>query len=284
MKKVIIIIIATVICSLYVSAQSGRADEVSVHVSGGYSPLLYKLDAGSKSGGMGGDFGAGYTYFFPAFERVTESGTVQRMQFGVFGGLGLGVYTAKAKLNGETAITENLMDSEDDLFEMRSTFSGYNEKQSALFLNIPIMAMYQLDMFYFLGGFKTAIPVNGKFKTNDSKVKHVGYYEQYRNSAESQIIEGFGEFDINASKGKLDLGFTVMLSLEAYMKYRLDNNLSIYYGLYFDYGLNNSLKGGNFVNYDRENSTTNSVLNSLTPKANIMAVGVKVRLAMNQWW
>jgi len=284
MKKIILIIIATVISSLYVSAQSGRSDEISVHVSGGYSPLLYTLSKGNSSGGFGGDFGAGYTYFFPAFENITGSGTVQRMQFGVFGGLGLGIYTAKAKLDGETAITENLMDSEDDPFRMESIFSGYNEKQNALFLNIPVMAMYQLDMFYFLGGFKFAIPISSKFKTNDALITHHGYYEQYRNWATSQTIEGFGEFPISSSKGSLDLGFTAMLSLEAYMKYRIDSNLSLYYGLYFDYGLNNSLKGGNFVDYNRENSTTNSVLNALAPKANVMAVGIKVRLAMNQWW
>jgi len=283
MKRVIIIIIATVISSLYVAAQV-RFDEISVHVGGGYSPLLYKLSEGNKSGGFGGDFGAGYTYFFPAFERVTESGTVQRMQVSVFGGLGLGIYTAKAKLDGETAITEKLRDSENDLFNMESTFTGYNEKQSAMFLNIPVMAMYQLDIFYFLGGFKFAIPISSKFKTNDASITHRGYYEEYHNWADSQTIEGFGKFPISSSKGELDLGFTVMLSLEAYMKYQIDSNLSLYYGLYFDYGLNNSLKGGNFVNYERENSTTNSVLNSLTSKANMMSVGVKVRLAMNQWW
>ena len=284
MKKIIIIIIATVISSLYVSAQSGRADEISVHVSGGYSPLLYKLDSGDKSGGFGGDFGAGYTYFFPAFENITGSGTVQRMQFGVFGGLGLGIYNASATLNGETAITENLIDSEGDPFEMRSKFSGYKENQSAMFLNIPIMAMYQLEMFYFLGGIKTAIPISSKFKTNDALINNIGYYSIYDNSATSQINEGFGDFPIKSSKGDLDLGVSVMLSLEAYMKYIIDRNLTLYYGIYFDYGLNNTLKDGSFVNYDRANSTTNSVLNSLTQKANIMSVGVKVRVAMNQWW
>jgi len=268
-----------------VIAQSGRTDEVSIHVSGGYSPLLYTLSKGNSSGGFGGDFGAGYTYFFPSVEKISESGTIKRMQWGIFGGLGLGIYTASAKLDGETAITENLEDSEGDLFEMRSTFSGYQENQRATFLNIPVMAMYQFDMFYFLGGFKMAIPLKGSFRTNDASVNHVGWYEEYRNSATSQTIEGFGEFPIRSSKGNnLDLGFTMMLSLEAFMKYKIDSNLSLYYGIYFDYGLNNSLKGGNFVDYDRENSTTNSVLNSLAPKANIMAVGVKVRLAMNQWW
>jgi len=85
-----------------------------------------------------------------------------------------------------------------------------------------------------------------------------------------------------------------MLALEAGMKWNIADNLSLYTGAFFDYGLNNVVKGGKqaFINYtakDAENFTTNSVLSSYTDnsksstftnKANMMAVGIKVRLAL----
>jgi len=286
MKKIIIIIVVTVISNLYLLAQS-YTNEISVHGSGGFSPLLYKLSSGESSGGLGGDFGAGYTYFFPSIDKVGLTGTIHRMQFGLYGGVGLGVYTAKAKLNGVTLDpATGLIDNENHLFDMYTYFSGYQENQNMIFLNIPVMAMYQIDKIYFFGGIKTAIPVLCKYKTTDAKFTNMGYYPEFDNWAKTQTFAGFGDFD-RSSKGDVKLGITMMLSLETYMKLIISRSYSLYYGLYFDFGLNNSLKEEKkFVNYypnNAENFTTNSVLSTSTESARIMAAGIKIRLAMSLW-
>jgi len=284
MKKVILIIVVTIVSSLYVSAQS---NEISIHGSGGYSPLLYKLSVGDAIGGFGGDIGGGYTYFFPSIDKIAGSGTIHRMQFGIYGGAGVAIYTAKAKLNDVTpSPAKGLIDSDGHIFDMHTTFSNYQEKQNMIFINIPVMAMYQIDQFYFLLGVKTSIPVISKYKTNDAILTNWGYYPEYENWAKTQNFAGFGDFDRN-SKGDIKLGITAMLSFETYMKYIISRKYSLYYGLYFDYGLNNSLKEEKkFINYypnNAENFTTNSVLSTSTESANIMAVGIKLRLAMSLW-
>ena len=75
-----------------------------------------------------------------------------------------------------------------------------------------------------------------------------------------------------------------MFALEAGMKFVVGRGLSLYAGAYFDFGLNNAAHNNNmpFIAYNAENGagfSTNSVVASLAEKTNVMAVGVKVRVA-----
>ena len=103
MKRLIIIVTLFTFSSLYVLAQ-----ELSVYLGGGFSPLSYTLSQGGRSGGMGGDFGVGYTYFF-------------KETIGFHSGLGLGFYNAKTEVGTGQAVSNNLIDDEGDIFVMRST-------------------------------------------------------------------------------------------------------------------------------------------------------------------
>ena len=279
MKRLILIVALFTVSNLYVSAQGSQ--EFSVYVGGGFSPLSYtlsldKFSQGERSGGLGGDFGVGYTYF------IADT-------WGIHSGVGIGFYNAKTEVGVGETVSKNLIDDEGDSFELRSTISGYNETQNTMFLTIPVMAHFILmDKFYTKAGIKAAIPLNCKYSSNDLKITNEGYYPQFNNTINDAKYAGFGQFDIKDSKGNLELGFTVMLALEAGMRFNISETLSLYTGLYFDYGLNNSLKKSStdtFVSYninDPENFSTNSVLTEYTDKANIMAVGVKVRVAMGR--
>ena len=290
MKKIIIILI-TVVSGIHVSAQT---QEYSAYLGLGYSPLSYQLkqDA-SRSGGFGGDVvGLGYTYLFETIERVTESGTVQRMQWGIHSGIGFGFYNARATVSSGKTSSDPQIDDENDRFRLHTTISGYEEKQNTLFLNIPVMAQLHLsDKYYAKAGFKAGIPLIRNYSaknviiTNEPEYIDIGAPLRDPNNLK---FVGFGAFE-KSPKGKFDLGFTMMLALEAGMRFRVFSDLTLYAGVYFDYGLNNSLKTtkDTFVAYnitDPENFTINSVLTDYTDKAKIMAVGVTVRVAMPQWW
>ena len=296
MKKLITLIVTLVVAmnSLHISAQA--IHEFSVYGSSGLSTLRYQLSMGDRSGGFGGDFGAGYTYLILR-ERAVETGTVSHQQWGIHTGIGLGFYNAKAKLNNQTAITKGLNDGElfFSNFDLYSTISGYKETQKAILLNIPVMAQYQLDQYYFMGGFKFGIPLSGKYKSKGATLTNKAYYPELGSWATTQEFRGYGTFTGMNSNGKIDLGVSTMFSLESGMMWRIDDNFSLYTGAYFDYGLNNVVKGkkNQFVNYNTYNPTdftTNSVLSSsysddskptaiaFTDKVNTMAVGIKVRL------
>jgi len=286
MKKLIIITLFAAICSQYVSAQAEH--EISAFAGGGLSSLLYSPTKGSSNAGAGGEFGVGYTFFLDNVQAA-ETGTVVRSRWGIYSGLGLGLYGAGAKVNKETTVRENIPDSDNgDLFDLHTTLNDYKETQRAMFLNIPVMALYDLDPWYFMAGFKFGIPLTGKFKPKSASFTNEAEYKQYENWLYDQEFAGLGTFRQKSPDGTVDLGFTAMLSLEAGYKYRINYQFDLYVGAYFDYGLNNTLKSSQmpFVNYNYtvENPsggfTTNSAMSSFAEKTNIMAVGVKVRLAM----
>ena len=98
---------------------------------------------------------------------------------------------------------------------------------------------------------------------------------------------GYGDFSEWKYKEKIDFNITVLLSIEAGAKWNLTDNLTLYTGAYFDYGVSNSLNKdyNKLINYkinhlDNVEFTTNSALSAFTEKVNVMSVGIKVRLAM----
>jgi len=291
MKKLIITIgLFAAISCLYLSAQSEH--EISVYGGGGLSTMRYQLSQGNSSSGLGGDFGVGYTYF-RVKERAVETGKVFQEHWGIHTGIGIGLYNAKAKLNEVKTVTSDLYDSDGDRFNLHSSLSNYGETQTAMFLNIPVMAQFQIEQFYVMCGIKTGIPLKGKYKSKDATLTNEAYYPKWENWARTQTFAGFGSFKGRNSEGVFDLGVNVMLAVEAGMNWRLNGNLSLYSGAYFDYGLINVAKDAQlkFINYSDKNPegfTANSVLSSysdnsnsttFTDKVNTMAVGIKVRLA-----
>jgi len=291
MKKIIIIILFAAMSSLYVSAQA--IHEYSVYGGSGLSTLSYQLAQGDRSGGVGGNFGMGYTYFRTK-QTITGTGNIFSQYWGIHTGLGFGFYNAKAKLNNVETITKGLNDGEATFnkFDLYTTLSEYNESQKAVYLNIPVMALFQIEQIYVMGGFKFGIPVNGKYKSKDATLTNKAYYPDLDNWLDSQEFAGYGVFR-NNSNGKLKHGITAMLALESGWKWYINSNFSIYTGVYLDCGLNNISKNSkkSFVNYVSDHAgdfTTNSVLFSyqdnkelsvFSEKAKMMAVGIKIRLA-----
>jgi len=280
------IILIFAVSSLYAWSQEAPVHEFSAYTGFGLSPLRYQLSQGDRSGGFGGDFGVGYTWYRTNV-RITGTGKVFNERWGIFSGLGLGLYGAKAKLDDEKKVTENLKDSENDIFDLPTTLSGYKETQRAIYLNIPVMAQFQLERYYVLGGLKFGIPLGGKYKSKDATLTNVAYYPEYENYLYGPKTQGLGTFDHQNSDGKLKYGVVLMLSLEGGVNWRINRNFSLYSGLYFDFGLNNVSKNKQkqFVEFDYKTAdvnsrfTTNSVMSVFTDKVNIMAVGVKARLA-----
>ena len=286
MKKFIVTnIILAAWCSQYVMAQQAE-HEFSAYLGSGLSTLNYQLSMGARNGGAGGDFGVGYTYY-RGKERVTGTGKIVREDWGIHSGLEFGLYNAKSRIDNEKAVTKGMKDIDDDTFDLHTTFSGYKETQSMVLLKVPLMAQFTLNNYYVMGGFKLGIPITGKYKSKDATLTNEAYYPELDNWAKTQQFAGYGTFKGVDTKGKMKFGASAILSLEAGAKLRLRRKLSLYTGVYFDYGLNDFAKNNqkelvNPFNYQGGETTftTNSVLSVYTEKIKMMAVGVKVRMAM----
>lgn len=290
MKKIkyIIFILIAAISSVNLNAQI--AHEFSGYGAMGMSTLKYSTTFGQQTNGFGGLFGGGYTFF------LTES-------LGVNTGFEFSFYNAKMAFDN---LTDNYMtvDFEGNEFDFHSAILNYKEKQTTMYLNIPLMLYYQNtawdeNKYYFGLGVKFGFPVMRKYKTNsDAAVRATGYYDDEEYDYDQQFFLGFGEFPMTKVKRGLDMKVAYMLSAEAGIKWKLNfgENMSLYTGLYFDYGLNNVNKNSTtkkpFVIYDvnkpREYATNgvfsseytfNRVTNSFVDKVTPIAVGVKIRFS-----
>jgi len=294
--------ITVILAIIYIPVISAQGiHEFSVDAGLGSSTLRYQLSQGSRSGGFGGDFGVGYTYF-RARERVTGTEKIFREQWGIHTGLGIGLYNASANLNSVTTVYKNLNDGDNTVdkkyqeFELNSTLTSYKETQKTVYLNIPVMALFQIEQIYVMGGLKFGIPVSGKYSSKDASLTNEGFYPGLGISVDDLPFAGYDKIKGKNFEGDLKPGVAVMLALEAGYKWKIADNLSVYTGLYFDCGLNNVIKNDPkaFINYDNQspkNFTTNSVLSSytdnkkqstFTDQTKIMAVGIKLRFAMEK--
>ena len=274
--------------------------EYSAHIGGGLGSLRYDLPIGSRSGGVGFDFGVGYTLFLRNSAAV-ETGTIRHTQLGIHTGLGIALYGAKTALNGETIVTENLTDRDYDpnasfevnqaaLFHLHSKVRDFEETQRLTLLTIPIMAQYEIDRYYFMGGFRFGVPIGGKYYSNNGATidNAADYYHLGGDFAKEPQFVGLGDgFALEKTNDVLKFDVSVILSLEAGVKWRINENISVYTGAYFDYGLNNAAKNfahEPFVKYEPKNDynvekfTANSILSTYQKRVNVMAVGVKVRV------
>ena len=299
MKIIKIIVILAIFQIQVISAQF--IHEFSVDAGLGLSTLSYKLSQGSRSGNFGGDFGVGYT-FFSARERVTGTERIYREQWGIHTGLGISLYNASANLDKMETVARGLTDGDSYVseeytkFDLRTTLNSYRETQKTVYLNIPVMALFQIEQIYAMGGIKFGIPVSGKYSSKNATLTNEGYYPELDNSVDDLEFAGYGTFKGKDFDGSLDPVVAVILALELGYKWRIVDNLSIYTGFYFDYGLNNVIKSDpkSFVNYTNKHPkdfTTNSVLSSytdnkksltFTDKTKVMAVGIKLRFALEK--
>jgi len=282
MKK---IIFATVF-SLFASgvfAQHTR-HEFSVVAGGGLSALNYELPEGNRTLGLGGRAGVGYGYFWsPAW--------------GLRSGLELGLFNSRADMSGFHDRFP-AVDMDGTTFEFRTTLSNHRECQRAMMLQIPLMLQFQTrgqNQFYAAAGGRVGFPLRACYRTS-ATVVNSGYYAQEHYEYTNRPFAGFGRFENQTSEGSLNLRTAFFASAELGMKWRLNSRMSLYTGIFADYGLNNInstsvVAQHPLIAYNAANPTAfppNSVLNSqrnnraLTDKITPLSAGISLRLAFGR--
>jgi hypothetical protein len=282
MKKIVAIAIL-VVFSGHLTAQDAT-HEFSVFGSGGLSSLRYN----SINGGLGCEFGIGYSYFFQ-LSHTSITGIVRKHQWGVHTGVGMGFYGTKITVsrNDTRIVTEQLRDSEGDRFEMCTALTGYVEKQRATMLNIPVLGRFDHDPYFFMFGLKFGVPVNGKFSSYCTRLNNEARYTDYGFTLKSQTFAGFGDFDDWTSKGSQNFRVSVALAFESGLKWEIGNNLMFYAGLYFDIGIKNiaGKESFHFISYKSDlpaTFSTRSINSVYYEKSRILAAGVKLCLAFGR--
>lgn len=278
-------IILFVFTNLNVLAQKNTSLEFSVHAGGGFDAFVFRPSSKEiSSAGYGGEIGGGFAGFFSP-------------QVGIYVGAGFSMANIKSKVSSLKHVTPGLIDNINGglLYDLHTTLNGYSELQKMMFLNIPVMFQFQTKHkqywnwkqnknvgFYAMGGVKIFFLVSNKYDAMVTSLYNAAYYPELDNWADTQLFAGLGTFDKGYStSGDLDFGIMATLALETGVKWRIDKNVFLYTGVYFDYGLNDPFKDSRepHGNFTSEKQLADLTLLKFADKASLLAVGVKVRFA-----
>jgi len=288
-SKVILFIILFALCSMNVMAQKSSL-EFSIHGGGSFDVLAFApLKKGNSSAGYGAEIGMGFSGFFSP-------------QFGIYVGVGFNFMNIKSKLDTLKHVTSGLI-KKDDLqnlrkYDLHTSLIDYTEVQRSMFITIPVMLQYQTKLnqhwdwrrtknvgFYFMGGAKAHFLVNNKYETTVRMFKNLAHFTDMGVWINGPEYQGFGTFDNNTvGEGKLNFGFMLSVALETGVKWRIDRNIFLYTGIYFDCGVNDPFKDSrkSLANYTKKEDFKELTLLKAADRVNMLAVGIKVKVAFGK--
>lgn len=262
---------------------SSKAQEFNIKINGGNSGILYKSQLGDGNLKTGSSFGLGlgYTYFL-------------NNHWGIITGLE-GQYSQNSfNLNEGTTLNSNEIDDQTSAFEYRVSSKNYKENQQFLSVVIPLLFQYRTDFsnntgLYFALGAKALFPGKMKVKASADEVAVSGYYPDNNLVIDDLPSHGFGKVSNWQAETTKSLSPSILLSVEGGLKFKLNNNLNLYTGIYFDYGLTDLAKENqydNVVNYSPNGIDmiqANGVIENrnVVQKSNFLSTGIDIKLGFS---
>ena len=263
MKRQTIIALGFIFCSM-LQAQE-KQQYLHLTVGSGLHNLSYNLQNGTQSGRFGNTINAGYSYFFT-------------QHWGIQSGLELQWFNARSTVNYLSATPQ--VDTDGETFEFRANYNNWQEKQQALFLDIPLTIQYRhalsskISLQGSAGG-KISIPISSSYTTTGGSITTTGYYS--RLNAELSDLPEFGFTTTNNSyNGKLSLRPSYMAIADLGALYTLSPKVDLYLGAYINYGLNNALKADSKEMIQLDGVYNGVLASTQTSKVTPISVGVKV--------
>lgn len=272
--------------------------EVSIYGATGYSRTDYSLNTVTVSPANGSTYsdgsklqsgiGVGYTYSFTP-------------NWGLVSGLELKRFntTVEVKSLDDRIKTAHFYNGATEVMYLDTRLAGFNEKQTATMLQIPLLAEYRLlsndeEFAWFVAaGAKVGFNVSGEYVTRVDRFVTSGYSPESGQTLFDKPEMGLVTHENAAWFGDLNYYFSVSLTAETGVRYAVTPRLGIYAGIYFDYG-----RAGipvqsetGVVTYHAENPEMfvyNSILRStqqsagerFVDKIDLVSIGVKLRIGL----
>jgi outer membrane protein OmpA-like peptidoglycan-associated protein len=265
MKKLII----SGLCLLFLNSLQAQKSEQYLHfnLGGGLNNLSYSLLNGTEKPQLGYTVNAAYSYFF-------------NTNWGIQTGVGVKSYGAKSTLNVLT--TENRIDTDNTPFELRTNYNNWQEKQNALFFEIPLIAQYKRSFNEKFGmlasaGAKIGIPLNCSYKSAGGEITTTGYYSQWNvelsDLPQHGLLTTTGDY-----KGNYSLKNAYMAVANLGGLYKLSPKIDLYAGLYLNYGLNNVLTPDSKLIYQFDGVYNGVLSSNQTKHLKPVSAGIKIGL------
>lgn len=271
MKKQIIIGLS-LFTSIFLQAQE-PVQYLHFNVGGGVHDFSYNLQNGTKQNNpVGYTFNAAYSYFFSP-------------NIGLQTGIGAQSFNELSTVNylSTTPATDELGRA----YDFRANYKNWEEKQQAIFLDIPLVLQFRHKLGENLGiiasaGGKVSIPVYSKFKsTANGEIVTTGYYSQWNTELSDLPQYGFST-NKNTYEGNLALktGYAAIADLG--FLFKLSEKTDFYIGGYFNYGLNNILAPGTKEIYQRDGVYNGVLASSQVKNVTPVSFGLKVGLYLQK--
>jgi outer membrane protein OmpA-like peptidoglycan-associated protein len=264
MKKIIIILLSLLV---FVSMYSqSKIQYLHFSIGEGLHNLSYLLQNGTEKAKSGFTINAAYSYFFTP-------------EWGLQAGLGLQSYNTLSTLN-YLSTTPNVIDAVGDSYEYRNNYKNWQEKQHALFIDIPIKAQYRHFFTSKLGilasgGMKISVPVHASYKTVGGEMVTTGYYSKWNVLLSDLPQHGFGTYTDSYSNN-LSLKPVCMVIADLGGLYKLSENLDFYLGGYINYGLNDVIPTSSKLVFQPDGVYNGFLGSDQVSKAKLFALGLKV--------
>lgn len=276
-KKIIILLL--VISNLNVIAQE-KKHEINLLTGGGVSIVDCFLSSGKRRiESPGGHFGLGYTFYFHKYWSLNS-------------GLEYTYYTSVIRDYWEIFSSTQDVYIQNTLYKFRAWSDEYVEYQTATYLNIPVMAQFQVGdkhKLSIMAGAKIGIPLKASY---DSYIDNLA--TDMTNAA--GVTSNKQNYPVREhAKGDLDMGIALSLSGEISARWKLTDKTALSFGGYIDYGINNIYKGEkgkplfpyNPDGKPRNNPiyasqySNNGIQTAYSDKVSLFAMGVKLRLSFD---
>jgi len=278
-RKLLLIVITLSSLQLYAQKIS---NEFSIYAGGGFSRFIYKSPASpALSNGFNGEIGVGFTAFFS-------------QQCGFHFGAGISMLNLKVNVGDLYTFSPNLTDSNERIFDLYTTLSGYNEIHKTTALSFPVMFQFQTKMkqksswkksqkatYYAMTGLKLQLLLQRSYDAQVTSLYNAAYYPEADNWAATQTFVGLGDFLGKDRDGKLSVGILVKYAFETGFKWHIGERLCLYTGVYLDLALNDPAKKFRkpVSDYIFVEQLTNLALLSFYNNSVLFEPGIKVRLA-----
>jgi len=265
MKKQIIIGVSLLVFGT-LKAQYTR-QYLHLDIGGGLHNLEYNLQNGTEKRQLGYSVNASYSYFF-------------KPRWGIKSGIGIQSFGAHSTLN--YLESSRNVDSDGDAYDFQTNYKDWQEKQQALFLDIPLEVQYRKLFNSKVGllasvGAKISIPLLANYKTTGGAMETTGYYSQWNVELGNMPQHGFGTL-MNSYSGNISLKTSYAGIADVGCILTLSKNTNLYLGGYINYGLNSILTPDSKQIYQSDGVYNGIFESNQLTSVNPLAVGVKVGL------
>jgi outer membrane protein OmpA-like peptidoglycan-associated protein len=243
-----------------------------LNVGGGRHDFSYELSDGSKlNAQIGYTANAAYSFFFSK-------------NFGFQTGVGMQTITSLSTLNYTSTIPS--VDINGRVFDFRTKYSNWQEKQEAFLLDIPFMLQCRFNIGKTTGligsvGGKVGLPVYTCYEsTGIGEIVTTGYYSQWNTELSDLPQYGFTTIK-NITAGTLSLNPSYMGIADLGGLFKLSDKADLYIGGYVNYGLNNILKSGSKEVYQSDGIYNGLFASNHVTKVKPITFGIKVGIYLN---